>query len=61
MPLSTAVVVGGGIGGLAAGIALRRAGMDAIVYERAQEVRPLGAGLAVTPNGVRALRGPGAK
>jgi 2-polyprenyl-6-methoxyphenol hydroxylase-like FAD-dependent oxidoreductase len=52
----TAAVVGAGIGGLAAGIALRKAGCDATVYERAEELRPLGAGLSIWPNGVRALR-----
>ena len=52
----SAAVVGGGIGGLAAGIALQRAGVDVTVYERAEEIRPLGAGLSIWPNGVRALR-----
>jgi len=55
-----AIVVGGGIGGLAAGIALGRAGMDVTVFERAQEIRPLGAGLSIWPNGVSALRALGA-
>lgn len=49
-------VVGAGIGGLAAAIALRQAGWEATVYEAAPEVRPLGAGLSIWPNGVRALR-----
>ena len=52
----TAAVVGAGIGGLAAGIALRQAGCEVTVYERADELRPLGAGLSIWPNGVRALR-----
>ena len=51
-----AAVVGAGIGGLAAAIALRQAGWEASVYEAAPEVRPLGAGLSILPNGVRALR-----
>lgn len=51
-----AAVVGAGIGGLAAAVALRRAGWEATVYEAAPEVRPLGAGLSIWPNGVRALR-----
>jgi 2-polyprenyl-6-methoxyphenol hydroxylase-like FAD-dependent oxidoreductase len=51
-----AAVVGAGIGGLAAAIALRQAGWEATVYEAAPEVRPLGAGLSIWPNGVRALR-----
>jgi 2-polyprenyl-6-methoxyphenol hydroxylase-like FAD-dependent oxidoreductase len=51
-----AAVVGAGIGGLAAAIALRKAGWEATVYEAAPELRPLGAGLSIWPNGVRALR-----
>lgn len=51
-----AAVVGAGIGGLAAAIALRQAGWEATVYEAAPEARPLGAGLSIWPNGVRALR-----
>lgn len=52
----SAAVVGAGIGGLAAAIALRRADWEVTVYERAEELRPLGAGLSVWPNGVRSLR-----
>ena len=51
-----AAVIGAGIGGLAAAIALRQAGWEATVYEAALELRPLGAGLSIWPNGVRALR-----
>jgi salicylate hydroxylase len=55
-PLS-AVIVGGGIGGLAAAIALRRIGVDAQVYERATALRSnAGTGIAIWPNGVKALR-----
>ncbi len=49
-------MVGAGIGGLAAATALGRAGWDVTVYERAEALRPLGAGLSIWPNGVRALR-----
>ena len=52
----TAAIVGAGIGGLSAAIALERAGFEATVYEQADEIRPLGAGLSIWPNGVRALR-----
>lgn len=51
----TAVVVGGGIGGLAAAIALRRGGWEVTVLERAPELGEVGAGLTVLANGVRAL------
>lgn len=50
-----AVVVGGGIGGLASGVALARAGWDVTVLERASSLEPVGAGIAVAPNAVRAL------
>ena len=56
----SAIVVGAGIGGLAAGIALRHAGWEVVVLERAPELRPLGAGLSIWPNGVAALRSLGA-
>jgi salicylate hydroxylase len=49
-------VVGGGIGGLAAGAFLRRAGLRATVYEQATALRAVGAGLVVAPNVVRLLR-----
>jgi 2-polyprenyl-6-methoxyphenol hydroxylase-like FAD-dependent oxidoreductase len=49
-------VIGGGIGGVAAGVALTRAGLDATVYERAAELREIGSGLCLWPNATRALR-----
>ena len=52
----SAAVVGAGIGGLASGIALQQAGWSVRVFERADEVRALGAGLSIWPNGVHALR-----
>jgi 2-polyprenyl-6-methoxyphenol hydroxylase-like FAD-dependent oxidoreductase len=51
-----AAVVGAGIGGLAAGIALGQAGWEVTVYEAATELRPVGAGIGIWPNGVRSLR-----
>ena len=51
-----AVVIGGGIGGLMAGIVLRRIGWDAIVCERAPEIREVGAGLTLWSNAVEVLR-----
>jgi len=49
-------IVGGGIGGLAAALFLRRAGLDAVVHEQAAELHPVGAGIVVAPNMVRLLR-----
>lgn len=48
-------IVGGGLGGLAAALMLRGAGMDATVYEQADALREVGAGIVVAPNMVRAL------
>ncbi|HEX6244007.1 MAG TPA: FAD-dependent monooxygenase, partial [Polyangiales bacterium] len=44
------------IGGLCAAIGLRRAGFEVRVYERAEVIQPLGAGLTLQPNALLALR-----
>ena len=49
-------IVGGGIGGIAAAVALRRIGINVSVYERAQELREVGAGMMLWPNATRVLR-----
>lgn len=48
-------VIGAGIGGLSAAIALRANGIDATVYEQAHELKALGAGVAIATNGSRVL------
>ena len=48
-------VVGGGIGGLFATHALRAVGFDVQVYEQAPALGEIGAGVYLTPNGVRHL------
>nr|WP_042182922.1 FAD-dependent monooxygenase [Kibdelosporangium sp. MJ126-NF4]CEL15232.1 Salicylate hydroxylase [Kibdelosporangium sp. MJ126-NF4] len=53
--MATAVIAGGGISGLAAAIALSRAGWDVEVYEQAPELSEVGAGLTLWPNALRAL------
>ncbi len=50
-----ALIVGGGIGGLAAAIALRRARMEAIVFEQSRELKPVGYALALSPNALLGL------
>lgn len=52
----TALIVGAGIGGLAAGLSLRRAGWNIRVHERAGSPRELGFGLGLAPNALAALR-----
>jgi 2-polyprenyl-6-methoxyphenol hydroxylase-like FAD-dependent oxidoreductase len=52
---NTAVVVGGGIGGLAAAIGLRRVGWEVTVVERASVLDDAGAGISLAANGLRAL------
>jgi len=50
-----AVVVGGGIGGLAAAIGLHLIGWEVTVLERAQVLDDAGAGISLHANGIRAL------
>jgi 2-polyprenyl-6-methoxyphenol hydroxylase-like FAD-dependent oxidoreductase len=52
----SAIVVGAGIGGLSAAVALRRAGIDVTLCERAPELRAAGFGLSVQSNAMNALR-----
>jgi salicylate hydroxylase len=48
-------VIGGGIGGLTAALALIRHGVDVDVYEQAPELKELGAGVQISSNGTRVL------
>jgi 2-polyprenyl-6-methoxyphenol hydroxylase-like FAD-dependent oxidoreductase len=52
----TALIVGAGIGGLAAGVALRRSGWRVRIFERAASPRELGFALNLAPNAIDALR-----
>ena len=51
----TALIVGAGIGGLSAAIALRKAGWDVRIFERSASLRELGFGLGLAPNAMAAL------
>jgi 2-polyprenyl-6-methoxyphenol hydroxylase-like FAD-dependent oxidoreductase len=50
------VVIGGGIGGLCVALALRRIGIETIVYEQAEELSEVGAGITLWSNAIKALR-----
>ncbi|MFI8321340.1 FAD-dependent monooxygenase [Streptomyces sp. NPDC085529] len=50
-----AVVLGAGIGGLTAAVALHRRGWTVTVLERAADLAPVGAGIGLAPNALRAL------
>jgi salicylate hydroxylase len=49
-------IIGAGLGGLAAGLFLRRAGLDVVVYEQSAALHEVGAGIVVPPNMVRLFR-----
>jgi 2-polyprenyl-6-methoxyphenol hydroxylase-like FAD-dependent oxidoreductase len=55
-PVRSIAIIGGGIGGVAAAVALRQVGIDATVYERAPQMREVGAGMMLWPNATRVLR-----
>lgn len=50
-----AAIVGCGVGGMAAALALRRRGHTVEIFERFDEPHPLGAGLLMQPSGLAAL------
>jgi salicylate hydroxylase len=55
----TIAIVGGGLGGLTAAIALRQRGFDVTVYEQAEQLGEIGAGIQLSPNAMRVLIGLG--
>src|ERR1700757_1943518 len=59
--MNNVAIVGAGIGGLAAALALLRRGIDVQVYEQAPELRELGAGVQISANGTRILHALGLK
>src|SRR3954470_15039378 len=50
------LIVGAGIGGLTVAIALRQAGFEVEVFERAAELKEIGAGISLSPNAMRVLK-----
>lgn len=47
------VIIGGGIGGLCAAIALKQAGIDFEIFEAATELKPIGAGIVLASNAMQ--------
>ncbi|MEU4829617.1 FAD-dependent monooxygenase [Streptosporangium sp. NPDC023615] len=53
--MAHAVVIGAGVGGLTAAVALRARGWEVTVFERAASLEPVGSGLGIAANALRAL------
>jgi len=49
------LINGGGIAGLTCAIALQKLGIETAVYESTPEIKPVGAGLVIQSNAIRAL------
>jgi len=47
------IIIGGGIGGLTTAIALAKKGINVKIYEQATEIKEVGAGIWVAPNGLK--------
>lgn len=50
-----AIIIGAGIGGLTTAIAMQQAGYTVEIYDKAQALRPAGAGISLWSNGVKVL------
>lgn len=51
-----ALVIGAGIGGLSAAVALKNAGIACDVFEAVKEIKPVGAAISIWPNGVKCMK-----
>jgi salicylate hydroxylase len=49
-------IIGGGIGGLTAAVALHQRGIEVEVFEQSAKISEIGAGVALTPNAMKAYR-----
>jgi len=54
--MTSVAIIGAGIGGLTAALALRQAGSEVHVYEQAPELTEVGGGINMGPNAVRVLQ-----
>lgn len=50
-----AIIIGAGMGGATAGIALQNMGCRVEIYESVREIKPVGAAISIWPNGVKCL------
>ncbi|REG86579.1 FAD-dependent urate hydroxylase HpxO [Marinomonas pollencensis] len=50
-----ALIIGAGIGGMAAAAALKQQGIECDVFEAVKEIKPVGAAISVWPNGVKCM------
>jgi len=55
------LITGGGICGLTTAIALHRQGIEVAIYEAAEKIKAVGAGLNLSSNAIRALAAIGLK
>ncbi len=51
-----ALIIGAGIGGMSAAVALKQQGIDCEVFEAVEEIKPVGAALSIWQNGVKCMR-----
>ncbi|MGL5941140.1 MAG: FAD-dependent urate hydroxylase HpxO [Waterburya sp.] len=49
------IIIGSGMAGLAAGIAMRQVGYEVEIYEKTRKLRPAGAGISLWSNGIKVL------
>ena len=54
-----AIIVGGGIGGLATALSLHAVGIASIVFEQRSQIRELGVGINTLPHAIKVLAGLG--
>jgi salicylate hydroxylase len=50
------VIIGGGIGGLTAAVAMHQRGIEVAVYEQSPRIGEIGAGVTLSPNAIKAFR-----
>ena len=49
-------IIGAGISGLALGCILKKANIPAVIFEKSKDIRDYGAGISISPNGIRILK-----